>query len=331
MPDGLRFNDEPTGRQWLESIRLDDWGVATFEHDGNTIVVEAFDKPYVAQQIYNENGLEILLPYGLKIAIDADSFCVDAWDRFHGLTKSKVPFVLSHKAQAELFNMAEEFSDDSITINGKVISTPDFYLTHQEADSESFWTSKYKENPAPPWDLDEVHPSFKSSIAQIKPINGRMAVLGCGNGHDAGYFAELGHKVEAYDISPLAIENAKKKYSKSNLSFQCQDIFSLLPDSKNTFDYIIEHTMYCALPPDKRKELIKLWWNLLDESGHLMGVFFVDPKRGGPPYGTSEWELKTLLEPYFDFRYWTRLKDSPGWRNGIELFVYAQKREEVKK
>jgi SAM-dependent methyltransferase len=330
MSDGLRFNDEATGQQWLKSLCIDEFGVCWFESDGQRIIVEPFDKPYVAQQVYLEHKLEILLPYNLRVPIRMETICVDQWDRFHGLCENDIPFVLTNKAQAELFKLCDEFDDESITITGHKISTPDFYIINRQADEEKFWTNKYCETTSPGWNLDEPHPSLDGVVAQIKPLKGRLAVLGCGYGHDAHYFAKKGHIVSAFDISPKAIEIAEEKYQEQHLNIFCQDVFSLTDSHRQNFDYIFEHTMYCAIPPDRRRELIKLWWNLLDEGGHLMGVFFVNPRRGGPPYGGSEWELQRLLEPYFDFRYWTRLKNSPEWRNGAELFVYAQKKEIVK-
>ncbi len=63
---------------------------------------------------------------------------------------------------------------------------------------------------------------------------------------------------------------------------------------------------------------------MLTETGHLLGIFFVVPKRTGPYFGGSEWELREKLQTPFNFLYWTRLKFSPGWRLGAELMVYAQ-------
>jgi hypothetical protein len=47
---------------------------------------------------------------------------------------------------------------------------------------------------------------------------------------------------------------------------------------------------------------------------------------GGPPFGSSEWEIRERLKKFFDFLYWTRWKTTPEDRLGIELIVYAQKK-----
>ena len=95
----------------------------------------------------------------------------------------------------------------------------------------------------------------------------------------------------------------------------------------NSFDIVFEHTFYCAISPDKRTHLVKLWKRVLSETGHLLGIFFVIPKRNGPYFGGSEWELREKLQKDFNFRYWTRLKHSPDWRLGAELMIYTQIKE----
>lgn len=326
LQNGIRLNDDPTGKEMLESLEVNEYGVTSMEYKNETIIVEPFDKPLVASQVYNNNNLwEIALPYQCRFSIDIESLSLDSWDRFHGLTTTGIPFVLSRKAQAEFFNLLEEFTDDSITLNGKVIETKDYYQNSDKVNKEDFWSQKYKEHPSPPWNLNEPHPELKSILPQLKLTKRRILVLGCGLGHDAAYIAEQGHIVTAIDISPTAIETAQKTYSHiNNLRFEVGDIFNLDEKYYKQFDIVFEHTLYCAISPDQRKNLIKVWRRCLEDTGHLLGIFFVNPKRTGPPFGGSEWELKNLLENSFHFLYWTRLQFSPGWRNGAELIIYAQ-------
>lgn len=322
----IRVNDDVVGRRMLESLRKDDWGVLHMDYDGQDVIVEAFDKPYVARQVHFTNHiLSIQMPYQFLCEVELESLCLDEWDRFHGKTKSGIPFVLSHAAQAELFHLAEAFTDDSLQLGIQEISTPPYYVTSEQFDREPFWSGKYQEMPSPPWNLDEPHPELKSVLQQLKLNRCRILVPGCGYGHDAAYFAEQGHLVTAMDISEEAIEEAKKRYGHlSNLSFIKQDLFSLDETYNNSFDIVFEHTFYCAISPHSREDLIKTWKKLLTETGHLLGIFFVVPKRTGPYFGGSEWELREKLQSRFQFLYWTRLKHSPDWRNGAELMIYAQ-------
>ncbi|MCJ8275603.1 MAG: methyltransferase domain-containing protein [Bdellovibrionales bacterium] len=324
LQNGVRLTEEETGRAMLKSLAIDEVGVVTLSYQGESALVEPFDKVYVAQQIHFENNLwQIQLPYQLRLDIDIQSLNLDEWDRIHGFTTNGFPFVLSRKAQAELFNLAENFSDDSITVNGLEIKTEDYFVSSDHTDKLDFWSEKY--NTHAPWNLDEPHPELKSILPQLKLSKSRILVPGCGYGHDAAYLAEQGHIVTAFDFSEEAIKGAKKKYGHiKNLTFEVADAFNLDQSYFNAFEIVFEHTFYCAITPQKRNDIIKLWKRCLAETGHLLGVFFVMPKRTGPPFGGSEWELRDKLEKDFNFLYWTRLKYSPGWRKGAELMVYAQ-------
>lgn len=326
LSDGLRLSDVSEGKNLLSRITVDEHGGIWTHWDSENLIVEPFDKPYVAQQVeLREGKLFILLPYDFSCEVNLDSLCLDTWDRFHGLTTTQVPFVLTRKAQAELFNLAEDFDDEHITINGKTLPTPDFYIENSEVTQTTFWTEKYSTEEPPRWDLQQQHPALEAILPQIKINKCRILNLGCGRGHDAAYLARLGHVVTAVDFSELVISQAKKTYPfAANLSFQVGD--ALDPKGFPPHDLIFEHTLFCAISPLKRKNLIQQWKRSLDERGHLLGIFFVHPKRGGPPYGGSEWELREMLEKDFRLLYWKRWPLSPAHRVGTELVIYAQKK-----
>lgn len=326
LQDGIRLTDQKVGQGMLSQIFVDEFGVTHLHYDGEEVIVEAFDKPYVARMVHLEKGqLEIQLPYQLRLEVDLKSICVDEWDRFHGITVSQVPFVLCRAAQAELFNLADEYEDDSITLAGQKIETAPYYLTPEDINNEKFWTGKYLEMASPGFNLEQPHPELASALQQLKIYKSRILVPGCGFGHDAALLAQKGHIVTAIDISPEAIKGAKQRYGHiENLEFIEANVFDLDPSFEHSFDLIFEHTFYCAVTTDLRDQVIKLWKKLLDDTGHILGIFFVVPKRTGPYFGGSEWELREKLQNRFRFLYWTRLHHSPGWRKGAELMVYAQ-------
>lgn len=326
LQNGVRLTDAKVGKEMLKGLRIDNYGVIHMDFQNETYVVEAFDKPYVARQVHvQDNTLQVQMPYHLQLPVDLSSLCLDEWDRFHGLTKSGVPFVLSRPAQAELLNLADEFSDDSLTLLGHTIHTEPYYIVDNNVEDVQFWSERYQEDPSPGWNLEAPHPELKSVLSQIKINKMRVLVPGCGYGHDAALLSEAGHVVTAVDMSPEAIAGAKKRYGHlKNLEFIEQDIFQLDETHHRAYDMIFEHTCYCAVHPNLRNELFKTYRRYLDETGHLLAVFFVIPKRKGPYFGSSEWELQNQLEKNFNFLYWTRLKHSPDWRQGAELLIYAQ-------
>ncbi|MES2965569.1 MAG: class I SAM-dependent methyltransferase, partial [Bdellovibrionota bacterium] len=128
-------------------------------------------------------------------------------------------------------------------------------------------------------------------------------------------------------FSEEAIARAKATYGHlPDLTFIKGDAFHLPPSMDQAFDIVFEHTLYCAISPDRRNELVRAWRRALVETGHVMGVFFAFDKPAGPPFGGSEWEIRARLLKTFRSLYWQRLKNSTEARLGIELFVYAQKR-----
>jgi len=57
--------------------------------------------------------------------------------------------------------------------------------------------------------------------------NGRTAlVVGCGLGDDARYLHDLGFKVTAFDISPTAIEWARRLHAETDIVFVTADLFN---------------------------------------------------------------------------------------------------------
>lgn len=64
--------------------------------------------------------------------------------------------------------------------------------------------------------------------------NGRKAlVVGCGLGDDAVYLDDLGFDVTAFDISPTAIEWAKKLHADRDITFEAMDLFDVPVEWRN--------------------------------------------------------------------------------------------------
>ncbi len=328
---GQRLVDMAYGSQVLNSLkRLPSGYLEATDQDG-PLCIEAFDQPLVASNIDKQNKTwTIQLPYGVKKTMDLDRLYLDEWDRFCGFTTDEVPFVMSRAAQAEFFRLADDYTDDSITLNGTEYHTQSWPSSPEGKDlavgQSDYWSSRYMDPETMGWDLGQPHPALISAMPQLKLPQCRILVLGSGRAHDAAFLAEQGHFVTAVDFSPTAIEQAKKMYPESDrLRYVQGDAVKFGEQNKNRFDVVFEHTCYCAIDPTLRNQLVKSWHQSLVEGGHLLGVFFAVWKLGGPPFGSSEWELRSRLKAKFKPMYWTRIKNSPSRRAGQELLVYAQK------
>ncbi|WP_347357404.1 methyltransferase domain-containing protein [Bdellovibrio sp.] len=324
----VRIQDPLVGQEILQNLKVHEGGTLLSTFGGIPVIVEAFDEPYVASQVHlkNDKTWEIQLPFGVHYAFELESLSLDEWDRFHGYTSNKVPFVMSRKAQASFFNLLEEFGDDFIEFNGNTYDIPAYWSSNKDVEKESYWSQIYQQEANPGWNLGEPAEALKDMLPRLKIARSRVLVLGCGEGHDAALFAAAGHFVTAVDISPLALERARKLYGHMpNMTFVEADLFKLPADFHQSFDVVFEHTCYCAINPERRQELVKIWNRLLVSGGHLMGVFFTFEKRQGPPYGGTEWELRQRLKSSYLPIFWGRWQKSVPRRQGKELFIYAKK------
>ncbi len=164
-----------------------------------------------------------------------------------------------------------------------------------------FWETRYRQGTAR-WDLNQPAPPLVSLLNSPEaPIPGKMIVLGSGNGHDALLFAEYGFEVTGVDFAPSAIAHSLTQTESRQIpaQFLQRDIFSLADDFSGQFDYVLEHTCFCAIAPDQREDYVSLVHALLKPAGEFIGLFWAHNRPDGPPYGTSPDEIRALFEPAF--------------------------------
>jgi len=163
------------------------------------------------------------------------------------------------------------------------------------------WEARYQDGHTR-WDLGQPAPGFAAWLGGDQaPPPGRAVVLGAGRGHDALLFARHGFAVTAVDFAPSAMAATAAAADAANLSVTCieRNIFDLVPTWAGQFDYVIEHTCFCALDPNLRKAYRDLVVALLKPQGSLLAVFFTHSRPGGPPFGSTAVELRQLFSPSF--------------------------------
>jgi SAM-dependent methyltransferase len=103
--------------------------------------------------------------------------------------------------------------------------------------------------------------------------DGRTAlVVGCGLGDDAKYLHDLGFKVTAFDISPTAIEWAKRLYGDADIEFVAADLFAPPPDWLGAFDFVLEIYTIQPLPLEMRPQVVDAIAAFVAEKGKLIVV-----------------------------------------------------------
>ena len=183
-----------------------------------------------------------------------------------------------------------------------------------------FWEQHYQEGRTR-WDLGQPAPPFVSWLKSANaPPPGKAIVLGSGRGYEAMFFAEQGFEVTAVDFAPSAIADASQAASERNLSIQFlqRDIFDLVPEFAGQFDYVIEHTCFCAIDPALRPAYLDLVSTLLKPGGELLAIFFTHGRPGGPPFGSTPEQIRQLFEPRFTVMSLRPVTNSVDARKGEE-------------
>ena len=189
----------------------------------------------------------------------------------------------------------------------------------------AFWEELYAQG-RDGWEMGRAAPPLVDVVEATPPPRGRVAVPGCGRGHDARLLARHGYDVTGFDFSPAAVSAAEKLAHDEDVAvaFEQRDIFSLGREYAHAFDGAWEYTCYCAIDPRRRAEYVRTLATIVKPGGWLLACFF--PLRGapaGPPFPVSHAEVKRRLAPHFRVeRAFAPVRSARG-RQGREWMVLA--------
>ncbi|MCA8939784.1 MAG: methyltransferase domain-containing protein [Planctomycetes bacterium] len=205
--------------------------------------------------------------------------------------------------------------------------------SREETDQASYWDEIYasSENNSPGWNLGEVNPEFIWQLqhAQPKFVPGRVLVLGAGYGHDAAYLAKQGFEVCAVDMSDWAVRGARQTFEQAGVEVELlhSDIFALDSSYNGRFDYVLEHTCFCAIHPERRSDYRDLVYRVLKPGGQLFGLFYFHQKEGGPPFNTTPDEVRDAFAKGFRIETLAMAEHNVEKRRGKELWARFWKEE----
>src|SRR5581483_4390467 len=129
---------------------------------------------------------------------------------------------------------------------------------------------------------------------------GSVLVPGCGTGHDVRAWAKAGFQVTGCDLAPSAIRLSTERTMAAGLKaeFLLSDFLSDQPVRQ--YDWIFEHTLFCAISPERRDDYVKAVSRWLKPDGCYLAVNYLIPDKDGPPFGTTRDEQWTRFSPSFD-------------------------------
>ncbi|MGB8169021.1 MAG: methyltransferase domain-containing protein [Chthoniobacteraceae bacterium] len=182
------------------------------------------------------------------------------------------------------------------------------------------WEAQYQKGETP-WDKGAPSPGLLDALAS-EPLRGRVLVPGCGAGHDVRAIAPLAEEVIGIDIAPSAVEAARRFAPTGRERYELANLFDLPAALRGSFDWVWEHTCFCAIDPAMRPAYVEAVAGALRPGGHLLAIFYLDPGNTspdeGPPFEVSIAELDRLFSPRFTLvKEWLPQRAYPG-REGRE-------------
>lgn len=189
-----------------------------------------------------------------------------------------------------------------------------------------YWEQRYQSQDMP-WEKGEASPGLVDFLAQHPELpRGSVAIPGCGTGHDVRAFASAGFTAFGFDLAPSAIRLATERTEAARLTakFQLSDFLHDSPPKK--FDWVFEHTLFCAIKPDEREGYVQAVDRWLAPMGNYLAVdYLVPPDREGPPFSTNREEQCRRFSPLFDLvAEWTP-RSFPN-RAGLELMFWWRRK-----
>lgn len=189
--------------------------------------------------------------------------------------------------------------------------------------NQHYWDTRYQQGQIG-WDIGYAATPLRSYFEQLSDTSTSVLIPGCGNAYEAELLLTLGFgNLTLLDISPTLVEQVRAKLpDHPTLQVLQGDFF----EHTGQYDLIVEQTFFCALDPTLRPDYVRQMHRLLKPGGKLVGLLFDRDFAGGPPFGGSAQEYRTLFEPYFTLHTFERAHNSIPPRAGTELFVNLRKR-----
>src|ERR1041384_3448305 len=149
-----------------------------------------------------------------------------------------------------------------------------------------------------PWEKGEPSPGLVDFLAAHPNLpRGTVCIPGCGTGHDVRAWAQAGFEAFGFDRAPTAVQLGQEKTRGTNLpaSFALANFLTDKPPRR--FDWLFEHTLFCAIEPTCRDEYVRAVLRWLKPNADYLAVFYMIADCDGPPFGTTREEILKRFTP----------------------------------
>ena len=190
------------------------------------------------------------------------------------------------------------------------------------------WEARYQSGDMP-WEKGEPSPGLVDFLASHPHLpRGTVLVPGCGTGHDARAFAKSGFHVVGCDLATSAIRLSQEKTAQAGLSAEFIRGDFLADEPPQRFDWIFEHTLFCAIDPARRDDYVRAILRWLKPDGQFLAVNYLISDQDGPPFGTTRAELLERFSPHLALVEEWVPRSYPN-RTGLELMFWWKRQSSL--
>jgi len=168
-----------------------------------------------------------------------------------------------------------------------------------------------------PWSRDGAHAALAAWTSGLTGSGRSAVVVGCGLGADAAHLARLGFATTGFDVSPTAVEEARRRHDGSGAEFVVGDLLALPQEWRAAYDLVVEVFTLQALPDPPRSAAVAAVGDLVAPGGTLLAIQFRDdgtqPADQGPPFPLDRATMESLAGDGLELVALEEL-DGPLWR-----------------
>lgn len=190
--------------------------------------------------------------------------------------------------------------------------------------SQNYWENLYQAGDLR-WDKGAPSPGLVDFLATHPGLPGEtVCVPGGGTGHDAGEWARAGFRVYGYDIAPSAVQLSRQRAQAQGWHAEFRLADFLRDEPPFQFDWLFEHTLFCAIQPGERELYLQAVRRWLKPGGNYLAINYLIPDTDGPPFGTTRDELVRRFSPHFELQFDEVPRSYPN-RTGLERLFWWRK------
>jgi methyl halide transferase len=187
------------------------------------------------------------------------------------------------------------------------------------------WENRYQTGDMP-WEKGEPAPGLIDFLTAHPELpKGRVAIPGCGTGHDVRAWARAGFDPWGFDLAPSAIRLAMEQTRQAGLHAQFRQLDFLQDQPPHPFDWLFEHTLFCAIDPGRRDDYVQATQRWLAPGGQLLAIHYMIRDTEGPPFGCHQEELLERFSLGFELIQGWIPRSYPN-RTGRELMLWWRRK-----